>query len=245
MAKDPAFLFYTGDFSTGTQFFTDEQVGKYLRLLMAQHQHGHLHEKQVIIICKTHDNEVLSKFIKDENGLFYNERLEIEILKRKAFSASRSKNKLGKLKQEEEIEEITSKSYDNHMEDENKDINIIKANKVNIPFEDFWNLYQKKVGNKEKLEIKWNKLKDEERVKTMQHIPPYIKANPDKKFRQNPETYLNNKSFNDEIIGLPTSQLSLPIKEEPQMEYWQIRWGHLYETKEEFMKAESEGKIIE
>ncbi len=48
MAKDPAFLFYTGDFSTGTQFFTDEQVGKYVRLLMAQHQIGHLEEKHMI-----------------------------------------------------------------------------------------------------------------------------------------------------------------------------------------------------
>ena len=42
MAKDPAFLFYTGDFATGTQFLTDDQMGKYIRLLMAQHQHGHL-----------------------------------------------------------------------------------------------------------------------------------------------------------------------------------------------------------
>ena len=43
--KDPAFLFYTNDFDRGCQFFTDEQVGKYIRLLMAQHQHGHLSEK--------------------------------------------------------------------------------------------------------------------------------------------------------------------------------------------------------
>lgn len=242
MAKDPAFLFYTGDFSTGTQFFTDEQVGKYLRLLMAQHQHGHLHEKQVIIICKTHDNEVMSKFIKDGDGLFYNERLEIEILKRKAFSASRSKNKLGKTKQDDEIIEITSKSYDNHMEDENKDINIIKSNKVNIGFEDFWNLYDKKVDRKN-AELKWGKLTDEERLKAIEHIPKYINANPDKQFRKNPDSYITNKSFNDEIIGLPTSQLALPIQEKEKKEYWEIHWGHLYKTKEEFMQAVNDGLI--
>jgi len=31
--KDPAVLFYTQDFLTGTFTMTDEQVGKYIRLL--------------------------------------------------------------------------------------------------------------------------------------------------------------------------------------------------------------------
>jgi len=122
MAKDPAFLFYTGDFTTGTQFFTDEQVGKYLRLLMAQHQHGRLSKNQMMFICKSYDSEIFSKFIIDSDGLYFNERLEIEVNKRRAFSESRSKNKLGKNKEVK----IISKSYDNHMENENKDINISK-----------------------------------------------------------------------------------------------------------------------
>jgi len=125
MAKDPAFLFYTGDFSTGTQFLTDEQVGKYIRLLMAQHQHGRLSEKQVIFICKSIDNEIMFKFKKDEFGFYYNERLESEVFKRKAFSESRSNNKKGKTKEVINI----SKSYDNHMEDINKDKNIVKKEK--------------------------------------------------------------------------------------------------------------------
>ncbi len=111
MAKDPAFLFYTGDFTTGTQFFTDEQVGKYMRLLMAQHQHGHLSENHVIMICKSYDNDVMQKFTKDCNGKWYNERLDIEIDKRKKYAESRSNNKKGK--------KIISKSYDPHMENEN------------------------------------------------------------------------------------------------------------------------------
>lgn len=122
MAKDPAFLFYTGDFTTGTQFFSDEQVGKFLRLLMAQHQHGHLTEQQMIFICKSYDKEVFSKFQKDSDGLFYNVRLEFEVNKRRSFSESRSKNKSGKTK-------IISKSYDNHMENENE--NKIKKENTN------------------------------------------------------------------------------------------------------------------
>lgn len=121
MAKDPAFLFYTNDFERGVQFFSDEQVGKYLRLLMAQHQHGHLSEKQMIHICKSYDNDVFAKFEKDSAGLYYNERLELEIDKRKNFSLSRSKNKSGKTH--------TSKSYDNHMENEIENDNVIKKEK--------------------------------------------------------------------------------------------------------------------
>lgn len=118
MAKDPAFLFYTNDFSSGTQFFSDEQLGKYLRLLMAQHQHGHLTEKQVIFICKSYDNDIMSKFEKDEGGLYFNERLEFEIDRRKKYSESRGSNKSGKIKPKKN--KIISKSYDNHMETVNE-----------------------------------------------------------------------------------------------------------------------------
>lgn len=120
MAKDPAFLFYTNDFISGTQFFTDEQVGIYIRLLAAQHQHGHLSENHMKMICKSYDNDIFSKFIKDSDGKYYNERLEIEIVKRKKYAESRGNNKRGK--------KIISKSYDNHMENENenKDIDLNK-----------------------------------------------------------------------------------------------------------------------
>lgn len=125
MAKDPAFLFYPGDFNTGTQFFTDEQVGKYMRLLMAQHQHGHLTEDQVIYICKSYDNHIMNKFCKDSEGLWYNERLEIEIIKRKKYVESRSKNKEGKTKSK-----ITSNSYDSHMENKNRNENTLNKKGV-------------------------------------------------------------------------------------------------------------------
>lgn len=67
-------------------------------------------------------------------------------------------------------------------------------------FEDFWNLYDKKVGEKGKLFKKWQGLTQAEKEKIMQHIPVYKLAQPDKKYRKNPETYLNNKGWNDEII---------------------------------------------
>ena len=71
---------------------------------------------------------------------------------------------------------------------------------LSVSFDDFWNLYDKKVGDKEKIKTKWEKLKDSEREAIMNHLPLYKKSQPNKKYRKNPATYLNNKSWNDEII---------------------------------------------
>lgn len=75
-----------------------------------------------------------------------------------------------------------------------------KEEGLNIDFDVFWNLYDKKVGDKQKLIKKWQNLKNEERELAINHIPKYKVAQPDKKFRKDPQTYLNNKSWNDEII---------------------------------------------
>lgn len=132
--KDPAFLFYSSDFLSGTMLMTDEEVGQYIRLLCLQHQKGHLKEKDILNICKTHNEEIFSKFKIDEEGNYYNERLETEINKRKAYSESRRNNRKKKEEKttyEEDMKNICN-SYEKHMENENininKNINIIKNN---------------------------------------------------------------------------------------------------------------------
>lgn len=134
MSKDPAFLFYSDNFQSGTQFFTDEQVGKYIRLLCAQHLHGHLTEKQVLLICKTNDadtKEILAKFRQDEHGKYYNERLEIEVTKRKLFSESRANNRLGKTKKQvKKIRKTSVKHLGNENGNGNEDINGIENGKT-------------------------------------------------------------------------------------------------------------------
>lgn len=125
--KDPAFLFYSSDFLSGTMLMSDEEVGQYIRLLCLQHQKGHLKEKDILSICKVHNEEIFSKFKIDEEGNYYNERLEIETNKRKAYSESRRNNR--KKKEEKETYEKDMKnicnSYEEHMGNENinKDIN--------------------------------------------------------------------------------------------------------------------------
>lgn len=75
----------------------------------------------------------------------------------------------------------------------------ISEKEINIPFDDFWNLYDKKIW-RPKCEKKRKALSDKEREAIIDHIPKYKISQPDKKYRKNPETYFNNKSREDEII---------------------------------------------
>lgn len=126
MTKDPAVLFYTSDFLSGTSFFTMEQRGQYITLLCQQHQLGDIPENHMINICSSLDSPVINKFIKNEQGNYYNQRMKDEAEKRKAFCSSRSNNKSGRKKKEKK--EITSKSYENHISIhmENENDNTIK-----------------------------------------------------------------------------------------------------------------------
>lgn len=66
-------------------------------------------------------------------------------------------------------------------------------------FEKFWDLYNKKV-DKPKCIALWNRLSEEDKKACMSYIPAYIASTPDKKYRRNPQTFLNNKTWNNEII---------------------------------------------
>jgi hypothetical protein len=83
-------------------------------------------------------------------------------------------------------------------------IEQVTIKQINIPFETFWNLYDKKI-EKDKCESKWNKLTDKERENIINYLPKYKLSTPDKQYRKNPETFFNNKTWNDEIIT-PHSQ---------------------------------------
>lgn len=119
--NNPAVLWYPSDFISSTIFWNNEQCGAYIRLLNYQFTLGHLKKEQLEQI--TTDKIVLEKFIEDEDGLFYNPRMEKEIEKRRNYSLSRSKNKLGKTKSYDNDMEDTSKLYDIHMGNRNRNIN--------------------------------------------------------------------------------------------------------------------------
>jgi hypothetical protein len=123
MSKDPAVLFYTSDFLSGTFTMTDEQVGKYIRLLCLQHQKGRLTEKDMLSICKAYDNEIWEKF-DQVDGFFLNDRMYNESIRRSKFTESRRNN--AKSVKNDSISEALAEHMPMHMETETDNITINK-----------------------------------------------------------------------------------------------------------------------
>lgn len=196
MSKDPAVLFYTSDFLTGTLTMSDSQRGKYIVLLCLQHQQGFLTDKDMLNICKSYDEKIYMKFIKDHMGYYYNERMKYESEKRRKYSDSRRKNRTN-----------TSLSYVPHMENES-----IVLNKSIVSFEKFWELYDRD-EDRILCETLWMQLPNKERIECITKLPEYIKSTPDKQFRKSPKQFIKNKAWRNEIIkrnGLNTPELVIP-----------------------------------
>ena len=76
-----------------------------------------------------------------------------------------------------------------------------KEVKDEYTFERAWNLYEKKVGCKAKLEKKWNSMSQKDRKAAIEYIPLYVLSQPDKQYRKNFQTFLNQRGWEDELIG--------------------------------------------
>lgn len=95
MGKDPAFLFYPGDWLGGTIGMTLEEKGAYMELLMVQFNRGHMTSHMIGQTVGQLWVKVQDKFIQDDKGLWYNRRLDEEKEKRKNFTDSRKNNVSG------------------------------------------------------------------------------------------------------------------------------------------------------
>lgn len=133
MAKDPAMLWYWGDWFSGTSLMSRFIKGCYMDILHAQFNHGRLSLEE-IKVCLGSDfgsswPTLQKKFKQDNNGLFFNERLEYEKERRQKFVNSRSNNKSGKKKS---YDKPYDKHMKHHMENENENIGS-KDTKKEIP----------------------------------------------------------------------------------------------------------------
>ena len=80
--KDPAVLFYTSDFLSGCALMDMRERGQYITLLCLQRERGHMTMQEIIRAVKKPSDEVMSKFQKDDDGKYFNRRMELEIEKR-------------------------------------------------------------------------------------------------------------------------------------------------------------------
>jgi len=126
MAKDPAFLFYPGDWQGGTMTMSRFIKGCYIDLLVAQFNSGPLSLEEIRTVLGADFGQAwpsLQKKFKQANSLFFNERLEVEKTKRTAYSQSRSKNR------KKSYQQTYDKTYVQHMENENRNENTIEKEK--------------------------------------------------------------------------------------------------------------------
>ena len=212
MAKDPAFLFYPNDYIGGTMGMTFEEKGAYIEILMLQFNRGHMTSHMIGQLVGQLWESIKCKFVQDEQGLWYNIRLDQEKDKRMSFTQSRRNNIKG-------LNQHTIGHMTSHMENENEDVNrnINKVKIVDTQFEEFWDLYDYK-KSRDKAEKAWKTLNKEEKALALLHAPVYAQSTPDKQFRKHPTTYLNNKSFNDEIIERTIST---------KLSYAELEWERL------------------
>ena len=152
------------------------------------------------------------ELFKSDGEFFWSERVLRNIDRRLEISNKRSV--AGKISAQSRISNSTSvqqvstgvqqNSTKERKEKKRKEKEIINNTMVmpviNILFNIFWDLYDKKIGKVENIKSQWIKLTEEERTLAIEHIPKYKISQPDKQYRKDPATYLNNKSFNDEII---------------------------------------------
>ncbi len=139
MAKDPAILWYFNDWHGGTSTLSRHLKGCYMDILHAQFNNGQLSIEEIKTVLGSDFGAawptLQKKFVKEEStGLFYNERLVFEKVKRKNFTKSRSNN----LKK-------TS-----HMENENENENYFFLVPTDWPKEKFLELLGKWINNRKK-----------------------------------------------------------------------------------------------
>lgn len=174
MAKDPAVLFYPNDFIASTALWDDAEVGVYIRLLSYQHINGGITPSDYEKLCYGYER-VREKFNQHEDGLYYNDRMLKESLKRQRYVDSRIANgekggrpKTIRLSENEPNENHMDNHMDmhmgNHMGNRNRysNSNNISNRDINIPsidnsdsnssnkyldrFTEFWQIYPKKTG---------------------------------------------------------------------------------------------------
>lgn len=145
------------------------------------------------VIC---DFELFEFDANDFWSISVNRRIDIRNSKSEKARASASARWS---KKNDDANALRTQSECNAIKEKKSKVNKSKVNTDLYPFEDFWNAYQKKVDSK-KCKDKWSKLSEEEKKEAMSKVCDYVKSTPDAQFRKNPQTWLNGRCWEDEII---------------------------------------------
>ena len=124
MAKDPAFLFYPGDYLRDTQCLSENSQVAYDRIMCEHMRNICISQSQLNFFTKKlspDEIEELKMVLTAVDGGFQISWIAESIEKRREYSDSRRKNRSSTKKDMSNI----SKTYDSHMENENEIVNEI------------------------------------------------------------------------------------------------------------------------
>ena len=125
--KDPAFLFYPGDYLRDTQCLSETVQGAYDRIMCEHMRNTCITQVQLNFFTKKlSEAEVaeLKQVLTETPDGFYIAWVADSFTKRKAYSESRRKNRNSKPKNDTPNSNNTSQTYEQHMENEIEDENV-------------------------------------------------------------------------------------------------------------------------
>lgn len=213
MASDPAVLLYTADFLVGVSDMPFLDRGYYITLLCLQHQKGHLSEETICfslgLRSVTEISKVMCHFTQDENGLYFQKRMELETEKRCNFTKSRRENGEKGGRPKNHMDNHTDNHMGTHMGDgnDNENIDVIIDKKKGVKggketsFDVFWIAYPKKVG-KDAAKKSFAKVKLDisvllEAIEKQKKSEQWTKDGG--QYIPNPATWLNQGRWEDEL----------------------------------------------
>lgn len=213
MKELPYFKFFTGEYLTGEITVCDMRTqGVFVNICcyywnrqgnypVANAKHRFSEYKAEI------DNLIDLDILKVEEGHFIIEFLDEQLVEMEKLHQARVDNgRKGGLASHSQAK---LKPHSSKTKPIREDKIKIRKEYICEKFNKFWDLYDKKVGDKKKLLKKFSALSDKDISAIMKFIPKYKDSQPNKKYRKNPETFLNNKSWLDEIINNDTDNHSV------------------------------------
>lgn len=100
-------------------------------------------------------------------------------------------------------------------QEEEKEEEQQQDKKTCLTFDEFWELYDKKVDARN-CKIKYAKISEKDRLEIKITLPEYLSTIKEKKYQKNPLTYLGRQSWKDEYVNSPASQKPQQITYNPK-----------------------------
>ena len=219
--QSPGFYFYPGDYLRDIQMLSVKCQVSYDNIMIAHMKNICITQQQLKFFTKQlNDDEVgeLMCVLEKSPGGYVIPWVAESIAKTRAYSESRRKNRIKReithdnhmlthvehMEKEKEIEiEIEEvKEKEEEKEEEKSKSKLMNGTSVEIwpTFNDFWNAYGKKTGPKALIKKKFERTSQKDKERIMSHLISYVESTPDPQFRKNPETYLNQKEYENEYL---------------------------------------------